>query len=147
MSVLIDTSVWSLALRRTPTNLNPNETHVVEAWGELVRDGLAVLIGPIRQELLSGLRSQRHFKALADRLDDFNDFSISTSDYVRAAGYFNACRTRGVTGSPIDLLICAVAKRHDVPIFTTDTDFRRYAKHIPIRLHQPPAKRSRNGRP
>lgn len=147
MSVLIDTSIWSLALRRNPVDLNVQEARQVEVWGELVRTRQAVLIGPIRQELLTGVRDQRIFEALADRLSHFNDLRTSTSDYVRAAGYFNTCRARGVTGSSIDLLICAMASRQDVPIFTTDTDFKRYAKHLPIRLYDPRAseRRRRNG--
>ena len=40
-----------------------------------------------------------------------------------------------VTGT--DLLICAVAVRHGLKIFTTDTDFAAYARHLPIKLHLP----------
>ncbi|MCX6929521.1 MAG: hypothetical protein NT154_40845 [Verrucomicrobia bacterium] len=36
-----------------------------------------------------------------------------------------------------DLLICAAAVRHSLKIFTTDTDFAAYARHIPIKLHLP----------
>ena len=142
MSVVIDTPVWSLALRRRPSALNSHDTQLVREWGDLVHSGDALLIGPIRQELLSGLPNQKLFDALADRLADFVDLSIIQADYVRAAAYFNACRAHGVTGSAIDLLICAVADRHRVPIFTTDLDFQRYARHLPIRLYQPPTGRS-----
>jgi hypothetical protein len=54
--------------------------------------------------------------------------------HVRAAEHFNRCRAAGIAGSPVDFLICAAAERLAVPIFTTDVDFPRFARHVPIRL-------------
>lgn len=135
MSVLVDTSVWSLALRRRSSVLNSAERETVRAWVELVEAGDIVLIGPIRQELLSGLRDRKVFEDLAERLSGFDDLPIETQDYVQAAEYFNLCRKRGITGTPTDLLICAVAMHYDVPIFTRDADFNRYVRLLPIRLY------------
>ena len=56
----------------------------------------------------------------------------------RAASYYNHLRQRGVKGMGTDLLICAVAVRHNLKILTTDKDFDAYAKHVPIKLHQVP---------
>ena len=56
--ILIDTCIWSLALRRTRKDLNPQERKLYFRWRELVIDGSAALIGPIRQELLSGIHSK-----------------------------------------------------------------------------------------
>lgn len=137
MSILIDTPVWSLALRRAAADLHARERRIVEAWAEAVRSGDAVLIGPVRQELLSGIRSRKTFRLLADRLADFPDLAIDRVDYIQAATFFNHCRASGVTGSTIDLLICAVAHRHEARIFTADSDFTRYAKHLPISLIGP----------
>jgi hypothetical protein len=74
---------------------------------------------------------------LRERLAAFEDAPILTSDYELAARYFNACRARGVSGGSIDLLICAVAHRLRLSVFTTDPDFRRCAAHIPVRIHRP----------
>lgn len=57
-------------------------------------------------------------------------------DYVTAAKFFNLCRSRGVQGSNTDFLICAVAVRHDDAIFTTDVDFTRFARYVPVVLHE-----------
>lgn len=66
MIVLIDTTIWSLALRRRPQSLNDQERLLVEEWAGLVRSGEAVLIGPIRQEILSGIRFEKSFTAIQE---------------------------------------------------------------------------------
>ena len=141
MRVLVDTTIWSLALRRRPAGPNPDETRLVEAWEELVADGRIVVLGLIRQEILSGIASESQFERLRDALAAFPDEVILTADHVRAAGQFNRCRSAGVAGSPVDFLICAVAERLAVPIFTTDRDFERFARHLPIRLFDPASAR------
>ncbi len=135
MIVLVDTTIWSLALRRRPGVLGSGERLLVEEWVRLVRSGEAVLIGPIRQEILSGIRSQRSFDAIQESLGDFRYVEILATDYDQAACFFNRCRSHGIAGTAVDLLICAVAHRVDIPVFTTDGDFRRYAPHVGIRLH------------
>jgi hypothetical protein len=134
--VLVDTSVWSLALRRRPADLNPGQQVVVAEWAELVREGRVQLIGPVRQELLSGVRSRRQFAVLEDRLAAFPDVRLETADYVEAARFFNSLRERGITGAPTDLLICAVTHRRGWSIFARDEDFERYAEVLPLRLHR-----------
>ncbi len=106
----------------------------------LVRDGRVAVIGPIRQEILSGVRQERDFDRLRERLADFDDIPILTADYEQAARFYNMCRAHGVTGGGVDLLICAVAHRHGLPIFTTDPDFGDYSKYVPITLHKPPTR-------
>ncbi len=137
MNVLVDTSVWSLALRRRPSDLSPAERRIVFEWRELVREGGAQLIGAIRQEVLSGIRTQADFERLRDHLADFEDLPVDSGDHVEAARFYNICQARGLGGAHVDLLICAAAHRHGCPVFTTDEDFRRYAKHLPLRLHSP----------
>lgn len=102
----------------------------------MVRDGRARLIGPIRQEILSGVRLERDFERLRERLADFDDTTVLTTDYEEAARFFNACRARGVTGGGVDLLVCAIGHRLGLAIFTTDPDFRTYSRHLPIAVHQ-----------
>ena len=137
MSVLVDTTIWSLALRRRTHDLNRRERLLVEEWAELVKAGQVLLIGPIRQEILSGIRRESDFLAVRTRLSAFGCIEIVPEDYDQAAAFFNTCRGRGVSGTPIDLLICAVASRVDAAIFTADDDFARYADILPIRLHKP----------
>ena len=134
--VLVDTSIWSLALRRRSAALSADEHRLVDEWARLVAEGLAALIGPIRQEILSGIRRLEAFRALRQALVDFPHLGIDTADYDRAAEFFNTCRSRGITGGPIDMLISAVAYRHEVPVFAADTDYAGYARCIPLRLHR-----------
>ena len=129
--VLVDTSVWSLALRR-PDAREPTEH--VRVLSRIITDHRAVLIGPVRQEILSGMRNSNQFTELKERLRAFPDLPIQTEEYETAAEYFNVCRGRGVQGSQTDFLICAVARAHGMPIFTTDNDFRTFAEVIEIEL-------------
>jgi predicted nucleic acid-binding protein len=94
------------------------------------------MIGPIRQEILSGIRSESQFIELQKHLESFPDLPILTEDYVTAAKFFNHCRSKGIQGSNTDFLICAVAARNRFSIYTTDKDFDLFSKHIQIVLHQ-----------
>lgn len=135
MSVLIDTSVWSLALRRKAVQLSAAERRVVEEWRTLISDGRARLTGIIRQEVLSGVREARDFERLRERLAPFDDVPADTTAHELAATYFNTCRARGITPTSFDVLICALAARHGLAVFTADADFARYATILPVRLH------------
>jgi hypothetical protein len=44
---------------------------------------------------------------------------------------------KDTAGSNTDFLLCAVSAQHRLPILTTDDDFGRYAKILPIALHRP----------
>src|SRR5262249_20895740 len=97
------------------------------------------MLGALRQELLSGIQSVSRFEAVRAALREFPDEPTSSSDFERAAECFNTCRARGIQGSHTDFLICAVALRLVVPIFTADRDLARYARHLPLTLHVPRA--------
>ncbi len=131
MKVLVDTSVWSLALRRRA----PAHDAVGELK-QLIGSGRAALIGPIRQELLSGIRDADTFERLRNQLAAFHDEPLTTSDYERAAQFFNSCRAKGLQGSNTDFLLCSVAVSRRWPLLTTDDDFIRYAKVIPVVMHE-----------
>ncbi|HEY6872082.1 MAG TPA: PIN domain-containing protein [Geobacteraceae bacterium] len=135
MKVLVDTSVWSLALRRNPPADGPEVAELIELIGEV----RVQMIGPVRQELLSGIKGQAMFRKLRDHLRAFPDLELTTRDYETAAEFFNICRGKGIQGSNTDFLICAVAARHKIPIFTTDGDFTLFRPHLPITLHSPRA--------
>jgi predicted nucleic acid-binding protein len=128
VSVLVDTSVWSTALRRGTGKV------VVELESMITR-GQAAIIGPIRQETLQGFRDHAVFERVRERLRPFRDMNLLQSDFEQAAHFYNLCRSRGIQGSNVDFLLCAVAVSRMMPIFTSDLDFRRYAQYLPIKLH------------
>ncbi|MBS0636380.1 MAG: PIN domain-containing protein [Verrucomicrobia bacterium] len=128
MKVLVDTSIWSLVLR---SNKDKEAAHYLT---ELINEGRVEIIGPIRQEILSGIRSEKQFEQLKGYLDAFTDIPLETEDYIEAARCYNRCRGKGIQGSHIDFLICAVAKNHNLSIYTADKDFQGYAKALPIIL-------------
>lgn len=134
MSVLIDTSVWSLGLRRRFRDRNSAEQKVYFAWQGLLVKGEAALIGPIRQEALSGVILKKEFGELKEQLAVIEDLSMSPDTFIRAAEFYNICRAAGVAPGAVDMMICAAADAHGVEIFTTDPDFVLYARHLPIRL-------------
>ncbi len=134
MIVLVDTPVWSLVLRRRAGQLSAAEQKLTQALEELIREGRVGIVGPIRQELLSGIREDAQFKKLRDYLRAFDEPLLEVSDYEEAARMSNQCRARGIAGSAIDFLICAAAHRRGWAIFTTDQDFQHYASALPLRL-------------
>lgn len=126
--VLVDTCVWSLALRSHTTK----ETTVAKQLSQLIYNNQVRIIGPIRQELLSGYTDKNNFERLRQKLIYFPNEPILDADYESAAEYSNFCRSKGIQGSHIDFLICAVSIRAKFQIYTTDKDFKQYSKHLPI---------------
>lgn len=137
MNVLIDTSVWSLALRRKNESLGTNERLLVAELSELIREGRARMIGLVRQEILSGIKATEQYEKLRLHLRSFPDEVVDTSDYEEAAKAGNRCRAKGVVVSIVDILLCAIASKRLWTIFTTDPDFSNYAKVLPLRIHAP----------
>lgn len=137
MKFLVDTPVWSIALRRKSKSLSPGEKQFKLELADMVRDGNAVIIGPVRQEVLSGLSDEAVFEGLRDHLRFFDDEPMSSADFEEAARCSNRCRAAGVAGTAVDFTICAVAIRCGLATFTTDDDFTLYAEHLPIALHAP----------
>ncbi|MCL5985299.1 MAG: PIN domain-containing protein [Actinobacteria bacterium] len=137
MKVLVDTSIWSIAFRRPVDNRTKEEEDYLSNLKILIEELRVVLIGPIRQEILSGISDEKQFSQLRDKLKAFDDLPIISQDYELAAEFYNTCRNKGVQGSHIDFLICTVAHRNKLLIFTTDQDFVHYSKHINIQLYNP----------
>ena len=128
--VLVDTSVWSLVLRKK--ELSEQETYLRDNLISLIREGYVVMIGAIRQEILSGISRYEQFLALKQSLECFSDFDVVTKDYETAADYFNQCRSHGIQGSHTDFLICSVAHNNNFSILTLDKDFLNYKKILDI---------------
>jgi len=130
LKVIVDTPIWSYALR---SEREGYELHVQE-FEALISDQRVVMLGPVRQEVLSGYSNKSKFDQLNNKLRYFENTQTIDDDYVQAAIFSNTCRSKGLQGSHIDFLICAVAFRLNSEIFTTDHDFSYYKKHIPIQL-------------
>ena len=137
MNVLVDTTVWSIALRRRRKALAGQELAIVRELEQLVTEGRALLAGPVRQEILTGVREPRAFTRLRDQLRHFDDVPLATEDFETAAQFANDCLEAGIAVTSTDLLLCAAAIRAGVPIFTTDANFSRYRGVVPLGLHVP----------
>ena len=134
MQVIVDTSVWSLVLRSSAVPANAAQQAAVDALKDLIADARAMLIGPVRQELLCGIKDPAQCERLRSALAAFPDETLTTQDYECAADFFNRCRARGVQGSNTDFLICAVAAQRKLPIFSLDQDFVHFQTCIPLDL-------------
>ncbi len=133
MKIIVDTCIWSLALRRNTVRDDP----YIEELKNLIEEIRVQMIGPIRQELLSGIKSKEQFDMLRLHLEAFEDIELETKDYELAAEYFNAAKKKGIQGSNTDFLICAISSRRKMPILTTDKDFTNFQAVLPISLHVP----------
>lgn len=130
MKVVVDTSIWSLALRRSQEQNNS----IANQLRDLISDSRVILLGVVRQEILSGIKHQEQFDKLKNNLRAFPDLSLDIEDYELAADYFNICRRHGIQGANTDFLICATATRRNYEILTTDKDFVNFSQHLPIVL-------------
>lgn len=130
--VLVDTPIWLLALRRRTKNTADPAVAELES---LIRDMNARIMGPIRQEILSGLKNSKDFESLRSLLRAFPDIRLDEQDHERAAEIYNKCRSAGIQGSNTDFLICAVAERYELAVFTTDQGFTRYRKYSKFLVH------------
>ncbi len=130
MKILVDTSIWSYAFRAN----KPEFKSHVDTLIEIISNNNIIIIGAIKQEILSGYSDIKQFQKLEKKMIAFENSTIRDDDYIQAAKFSNQCRINGVQGSPVDFLICAVAYRLEVKIYTTDKDFFHYQKYIPIEL-------------
>lgn len=109
---------------------------MVEQLAELIKEGRARIFGLIRQELLSGIKTSAHYESLRETLRAFPDELVNTADYEAAAKASNDCRAKGIMVSVVDILICAVTLERELFIFTTDPDFKNYAKVLPLKFYK-----------
>ncbi|HAI12035.1 MAG TPA: PIN domain nuclease [Phycisphaerales bacterium] len=129
MNVIADTCIWSAALRRKSTDQD-----ITEKLVDLITHNRIVMLGPIRQELLSGITDKKQFEQIRNHLAAFDDFPITTIHYETAATFYNKCRLKGIQGSHIDFLICAVSAVENLLLYTLDKDFNHYKKHLDVHL-------------
>ena len=125
VSLLVDTSVWSMALRRDA----PADLPEVRALGDALSSGeLVVTTGLILQELLQGFSGPRAREAILERFNSLPFLTPDRTDYIEAATLRNRCRRKGIQVGTIDALLASLSIRHELSILTTDGDFRRIAE-------------------
>ena len=131
MKLLVDTSVWSLALRRD----HPPDLPEVAALARALEGGeLVVTTGLILQELLQGFHEPSERDRILARFGALPLLSPDLEDHIEAAALRNLCRRRGVQTGTIDALLAQLCIRHDLTLLTTDRDFRRMAEQSSLQL-------------
>lgn len=131
MSLFVDTSIWSLALRRD----SPAPDAQVKALVLALESGETLLTtGLVLQELLQGFAGPKSRDQLLDRFSAIPLLVPDRDDHVQAAELRNRCRRRGVQVGTIDALLAQLCIRHDLTMLTADEDFGRIAKHSTLKL-------------
>ena len=137
MNLFVDTSVWSLALRRDA----PPDHPAVSRLGEALTGGEPVFsTGMVLQELLQGFDGPRAAERIIDRFDALAFITPTRADHVEAAALRNSCRRRGVQVGTIDALLAQLCISHELVMLSTDRDFASIAEGTPLNLwgHGPP---------
>ncbi len=131
--VLVDSDVWSEFYRKRVGD--PSEQ--VRQLRALIVGRQVLVIGAIRQEVLTGWRYPHQFEQVREQMPAFPNEVLTEREYELAAEFSNTCRRHGIQGSHTDFLLCACSAAWDVPILTRDQDYLRYAEHVPMRLSAP----------
>lgn len=131
MTLLVDTSVWSLALRR---DADASEPEVQELKNALFGAKIVVTTGLILQELLQGFSGAKAQAQIVERFAALPLLQPDREDHIDAATLRNECRRAGVQIGTVDALLAQLAIRHDLTLLTTDKDFTHAAKHCALRV-------------
>ena len=131
LSVLVDTSVWSLALRRDRPDITPE---LAELRRVLRGHEPVFTTGLVLQELLQGFRGPRARDAIIERFAALPSLRPEREDHIAAADLRNDCRRRGLQVGTIDALLAQLCIRFELTLLTTDTDFARIAEHHALKL-------------
>jgi predicted nucleic acid-binding protein len=131
VSLFVDTSVWSLALRRDQPAGQAEVGKLVRA----VENGETILTtGLVLQELLQGLAGPKSRSEIVDRFSALPLIVPDRDDHIAAAELRNHCRRKGVQIGTIDALLAQLCIRHDLTMLTTDGDFTHVAEHARLKL-------------
>ncbi len=129
MRVLVDTSVWSIALKPGRSHPSASKLRHMIVTGDQV-----FLVGVIMQEVLQGLVENAVFDRVSRDLEAFEILPLDRQDYVEAAQLYRRCRAAGLTPGTVDCLLATAAQRHDCFLLTTDADFEAMTSHCDLRL-------------
>ena len=131
MTLFVDTSVWSLALRRdTPPDIK--ETQILARC--LERQDILFSTGIILQELLQGFRGPKQRQRLIEHFSSLPLIVPELTDHIEAATLQTTCRRKGIQITTIDALLAQLAIGHDLDFLTTDRDFTLMARHVSLRI-------------
>lgn len=131
MTLFVDTSVWSLALRR---DADPGLAEVQALRQALAGEEIVVTTGVVLQELLQGFSGPRAGPEIIERFSALPMIAPDRDDHVEAATLRNLCRRQNVQIGTIDALLMQLCVRHDMTMLTTDRDFTLAARHCPLRV-------------
>jgi len=131
VTLFVDTSVWSLALRRDASASEP-EVHLLK--GALMGADVVVTTGLVLQELLQGFSGPKSRAQIVERFAALPLLQPDREDHVAAADLRNTCRRAGVQVGTIDALLAQLCIRHDLTLLSTDNDFRLAAQHCALRV-------------
>jgi predicted nucleic acid-binding protein len=130
MTLLVDTSVWSLALRRNDEIDAPEVTALRAA---LAGSESVVVTGLVLQELLQGFAGPKAQESIVERFAALPLIQPDREDHIAAAQIRNLCRRNGVQIGTIDALLIQLCGRYDLTLLTTDQDFLHASRHVPFR--------------
>jgi predicted nucleic acid-binding protein len=133
LTLFVDTSVWSLALRRDAPD---QSEHVLELRRALDGGETVVTTGLVLQELLQGFAGPKDRKLILDRFVDLPILSPDRHDHIDAADLRNLCRRHGVQIGTIDALLAQICIRHELTMLSADNDFQMMARHSPLKVWQ-----------
>jgi predicted nucleic acid-binding protein len=131
VTLLVDTSVWSLALRRDAEAAEPEVHQLKDA---LLGTEVVVTTGLILQELLQGFSGPKAQTQIIERFAALPLLQPDRDDHISAAALRISCRQAGVQIGTIDALLAQLCVRHDLTLLTTDKDFTHAAKHCSLRV-------------
>ncbi len=135
MSLFVDTSVWSLALRRDEPAGRAEVGMLVRA----LESGETLLTtGFVLQELLQGFAGPKSRSQIVDRFSALPLIVPDRDDHIQAAELRNHCRRKGVQIGTIDALLAQLCLRHDVTMLTADHDFTHVAEHSRLKVWSQP---------
>ncbi len=134
MTLLVDTSVWSLVLRRDAPRAEPEAQHLADA---LKGAEVVVFTGLVLQELLQGFSGPKSREQVLERFGSLPLLQPDRADYIGAAEIRNNCRRSGVQLGTVDALIAQLSIRYKLTLLSTDNDFKLAARHCPLRLWKP----------
>jgi hypothetical protein len=134
LSLFVDTSVWSLALRR---NRPPDVPEVAALEQALARGDLITTTGLVYQEILQGFHGPRDQEAIVADFGALPFLTPDRHDHFEAAQLRNRARRRGVQVGTIAAILAQLCIRYELRLLTTDADFARIAEHEPLERWTP----------
>lgn len=131
MSLFVDTSAWSLALRR---DAPPEQPEVIALARALEAGEPIYSTGLVLQELLQGFTGPKAPEAILERFSALPLVTPERQDHIKAAELRNACRRSGIQIGTVDALIAQICIRHSFTLLTCDKDFHAVAKQFSLRV-------------